>query len=106
MAKELSAREQKIREARAAIYQGKMLPVLQKMDAGTRLTVEDRKTFDDAELELQDLDADLDIAMKARGREEGRDEAAESRGMSRDEHDNEDADYTRAFCNYFRQGKD
>ena len=104
MAKEMSAREKGIREKRAELYKGSMVPVLEKMDKGERLSVEDRKTFDDAEAELQELDKDLDIVMKAAERESGRDEAAETRGMSRDEHDAEDAAYSgyvmRQLANY------
>jgi len=97
MSHEMTAREQKIRDKRATLYKGTMLPVLKKLDKGKKLTVEDRKTFDDAELELQDLDRDLDIVMKAQAREQGRDETAENRGVSRDRDDTEEAYFTAAL---------
>jgi HK97 family phage major capsid protein len=105
MAHEMSARERKIRDERASLYQGTMVPVLEKFDKGEKLTVEDRKTFDEAELALQDLDADLDRVMKAQARETGRDETAETRGVSRDSDDSQEDAYTRAFLNYFKNGK-
>jgi HK97 family phage major capsid protein len=105
MATEMGLREKNIRDKRAELYQGTMVPILQKLDKGGKLTVEDRKTFDDAELELQDLDADLDLVMKAAVREKGRDENAETRGVSRDQDDTEEARYTRAFNDWFVRGE-
>jgi HK97 family phage major capsid protein len=97
MATEMSTREQTIRDKRAELYQGTMVPILMKLDEGRKLTVEDRKAFDDAELELQDLDADLDLVVKASVREKGRDETAETRGVSRDQDDTEEAYFTAAL---------
>jgi HK97 family phage major capsid protein len=106
MSHEMTERERKIREERASVYKDVMTPVLEKLDRGERLSVEDRKTFDDAELRLQDLDADLDLVAKAQKREQGRDEASEVRGISRDANDSEESKYTRAFIEYFKVGKD
>jgi HK97 family phage major capsid protein len=103
---EMSERERKIRDKRATLYQSNMVPLMEKLDRGERLTVEDRKAFDDAETELRELDADLEMVMKASKREEGRDEVAETRGISRDEMDTEESRYTRAFVEYFKKGKD
>ena len=99
---EMSERERKIRDKRATLYQSHMVPLMEKLDRGERLAVEDRKSFDDAETELRDLDADLEMVMKASKREEGRDEAAETRGVSRDQHDSEESRYTNAFLEWFR----
>jgi len=95
---ELSAREKAIREKRADLYNGKMVPVLEKLDAGDRLSVEDRATFDQAEQELQELDKDLDLVVKAAEREAGRNQTAETRGVSRDFDDSAEMDFTRALA--------
>jgi HK97 family phage major capsid protein len=105
MAAEMGLREKNIRAKRVELYQGTMLPILMKLDEGRKLTVEDRKSFDDAELELQDLDADLDLVMKAIARDTGRDETAETRGVSRDQDDNEETRYTKAFNEWFVRGE-
>jgi len=99
---EMTERERKIRDKRAALYQTHMVPVMEMLDRGDRLSVEDRKSFDDAETELRDLDADLDMVMKASKREAGRDEASETRGISRDENDSEENRYSHAFLEWFR----
>lgn len=108
MATEMGVREKRIREERATLYNGKMVPILEKFDSmkpGERLSVEDRKAFDDAEAELKELDKDLDLVVKAAEREKGRDETAETRGVSRDFDDSQEDAYTRAFLNYFRNGE-
>lgn len=105
MAKEMGLREKNIREKRAEVYEGTMAPILKKIDKGKKLTAEDRKAFDDAELELQDLDSDLDLVMKAAAREKGRDETAETRGVTRDEDDDAETRYTKAFVDFFKRGE-
>jgi len=101
---EMTARERAIREERAQTYD-KMVAVMEKLDNGERLTVEDRKAFDDAEARLEELDGDLDRVMKVQEREKGRDENAETRGVSRDEHDSDEAAYTRAYVDWFKNGE-
>ncbi len=106
MAAEMGVREKNIREKRAELYNGVMVPILAKFDNDEKLTVEDRKAFDDAELELQDLDADLLRVVRAAEREAGRDETAERAGRSRDQDDDEETQYSRAWLNYMKNGLD
>lgn len=98
----MSERERKIREERASVYDG-MTAVLEKLDRGEELTVEDRTAFDQGEARLQVLDGDLDRVLKAANREAGRNEVAETRGMSRDEAEHGDP-YQRAYVQWFRRG--
>jgi HK97 family phage major capsid protein len=91
---EMSERERKIREKRAELYKGVMAPILAKFDADETITVEDRTAFDQAELDLQVLDADLERVVKAAGREQGRDDTAETRGVTRDYDDSQEFAYT------------
>ncbi len=98
----MTERERKIREERASVYNG-MTAVLEKLDSGTELTVEDRAAFDQGEARLQVLDGDLDRVLKAQKREAGRNEVAETRGISRDLADAGDP-YQLAWSKWFRRG--
>jgi HK97 family phage major capsid protein len=93
--------ERDIRQKRASTYDG-MVAVLEKVHAGTADDA-DRTEYDNRETELTKLDADLDRVLKAQKREAGRNEVAETRGMSRDEAETGDP-YQRAYVKWFRRG--
>jgi HK97 family phage major capsid protein len=104
MATEIEVRERNIREARAAAYDG-MIAIMEKMDSGTPLTVEDRKAFDDREAELEQLDKDLKLVTTVRKRNEGRVESADSQHISEDEMTDQNRRYEQAFRNWFTRGE-
>ena len=73
-----SERERKIREERASVYNG-MTAVLEKLDAGTELTRQDREHFDKSEARLKVLDGDLDRVLISAKREHGGASSMETR---------------------------
>src|SRR5215475_5593232 len=99
----MSERERRIREDRANVWNG-MTAVMEKMDKGETVTVEDRKAFDDGELRLQELEKDLDRVQKYQRVEAAKDENAAQRGLSRDEADGKRDDYSLAFTQYLKRG--
>ena len=103
----MTERERAIREARANIYSG-MVPLMQKVNDGIALTVEERKTFDDREAELQTQDEALKLFQRAQAISADRDDLAASRGVSRDELEGESRSdvYKRAYENWFKRGMD
>jgi HK97 family phage major capsid protein len=104
MALEMSALEQKIRDERASVYDG-MVAIMEKFDASPEtVTVEDRADYDKREERLSVLDKDLDRVVKMRNIDAGKDEVAETRGLTRDENDNEMDVYTRAYREWFVRG--
>lgn len=104
MAAEMTARERAIREERAKVYDG-MVAIMEKMDKGETVTVEDRADFDKRELRLAELDGDLDRVVKFQARDAGKNEAAETRGVSRDEKDGSEESYARAYTDWFKNGE-
>lgn len=105
MASEIGANERKIREERAEIFKG-MAAIMAEFDEKGTLSVEQRKEYDDREKDLEKLDGDLDRLMKFSEIDRGKDEAAETRNVSRDAHDGEVDVYERAFSHWLRFGEE
>lgn len=99
----ISEHERSIQDQRGQVFDT-MKTIMEKFDSGTDLTVEDRKTYDDAELRLQTLDADLKRSRTFRQIDEGKDLSAETRGVSRDNKDSAEKRYQDAYVSWFKGG--
>jgi len=104
MSKDIAG-EIKIREQRAKLYKG-MVPMIEKLNKGEKLTVEERAEFDKRDAKLVELDGDLRRVMRATEIENGRTELAETRGLSRDESTAVDVRHAQAFSGFLRYGTD
>lgn len=101
----MSERERRIREDRANVWNA-MTAVMEKMDKGETVTVEDRKAFDDGEVRLQELEKDLDRVIKHANYEKAKEEDASKRGLSLDEAEGQTDAYAKAYTQYLKRGVD
>lgn len=99
----MSERERRIREDRANVWND-MTAVMEKMDKGETVTVEDRKGFDDGEKRLQELEKDLDRVTKYQDAERTKQDEADKRGITRDEAEGERDAYAKAFTQFLKRG--
>src|ERR1039458_8151828 len=99
----MTERERRIREDRANVWSG-MTAVMEKMDKGETVTVEDRTAFDQGEVRLSELEKDLARVVKYEGAERAKQEQADERGISRDERDSDSDAYGKAFTQWLKRG--
>lgn len=99
----ISERERRIKEDRANVWSG-MTAIMEKMDKGETITVEDRTAFDQAEVRLQELETDLSRVQKFAAAEKGKEEDASNRSISRDERDSDADAYSKAFTQWLKRG--
>lgn len=93
-----------LKEQRANTWDG-MEAILSKARLENRgLDDSERTEFDAREAEFGKLSGDIERLEKHEARSKGRDEAAETRGVSRDEHDSAEKRYERAYINWFKRG--
>lgn len=96
-------REKTLLEERAGVFEG-LKGYMDRLTAGEKLTVEDRTEIKNRNARIDEIDADIEALRVYGKREAVRDEAAETRGVSRDEADNSEARYEQAFVNWFKRG--
>lgn len=100
----MDANEKRIREERAATYDG-MVAIMEACKTGNRgTTVEEAADFDARETRLTELDADLARVVSVSERAKGIEEVAETRGASVDESVNFDKRHAAAFHSYLQGG--
>lgn len=99
----MNERERALKEERANVWNG-MTAIMEKMDNGDTITVEDRKAFDDAEKRLQVIEGDLDRVKKYAAADRAKDEQAAQRGITRDQRDGQRDAYAEAFTTYLKRG--
>lgn len=99
----MSERERRIREDRANVWNA-MTAVMEKMDKGEKVTVDDRKAYDDGELRLQELETDLSRVVKYQDAERTKQEEADKRGVSKDQVEGEKDAYGKAFTQWMKRG--
>lgn len=104
MAEGMTPRERALREERQNAFET-MKALMEKMPNGERLSVEDRAAFDAANDRISEIEKDLEVIKIYNQREAGREEAAETRGLSRDEADSIEKRYQKAWLDFFRTGK-
>src|SRR5215471_16952675 len=95
----LTEQERAIQEQRAALWH-EMEPIVSKLGKGERLTPEERKSYVDRDDELVLLDKALETVRREQGTERDKRDEADSRGISTDEAQDQDARESRAFQNY------
>lgn len=102
---EFGQAEKAIREERAQVWAG-MKAYLEKFGEDAKsITAEDRGAYDKAEARMQELNADLRRLESAKGLDEGKQELADTRGVSVDESDAKEKRYAQAFVNYLKRGE-
>src|SRR5690348_128171 len=98
-------REREVREQRATLW-AQMSPLVTKLNAGERLTVEDEKRYDDLDAELQPLDKELRRIVSARdlAAEEAAGADLDTRGARSSEEIDRERREADAWERYLRHG--
>lgn len=93
-----------LREKRRSVFDGMeaILAAARTEDRG--LNESERTEFDAREAEFVSLTADIERMERHAARSAARTEVAETRGVSRDEHDSEEKRYEEAYVKWFRRG--
>ena len=97
----LSVKE--LKEQRQRVWDG-MEAILAGVPEGAGLDDSKRSEFDAREAEFDQLTKDIDRVEKHEARSKARDDVAETRGVSRDEHDSAEKRYEKAYVNWFKRG--
>jgi HK97 family phage major capsid protein len=93
-----------LKEKRRNVFDG-MEAILEKCRTEDREATDSERTeFDAREAEFVKLTADIERMERQEARSAARTEVAETRGVSRDEHDTEEKRYERAYVNWFKRG--
>lgn len=93
-----------LKEKRRNVFDG-MEAILEAVRLADREATESERTdFDQREAEFVKLTADIERLERHEARSKGRDEVAETRGVSRDENDSAEKRYEKAYLNWFRRG--
>ena len=100
----IGERERALKEERANVWDG-MTVVMEKMDKGERLTVEDRQAFDKGEARLQEIEEDLGRVDRYKKQERAKDDQASELNITRDQRDGEQDGYYDAFKAYLKRGQ-
>lgn len=93
-----------LKEKRRNVFDGMeaILATARTEDRG--LNDSERTEFDAREAEFTSLTADIERQERHEARSAARTEVAETRGVSRDEHDTEEKRYERAYVSWFKRG--
>lgn len=102
---EMTVAEREIREKRAKIWDG-MRAIMEKMQQGIELSVEDRTEFDKRNKKLSTLDEDLRRIESYNRVSEARQEVADVRGEIREQQTDAERVYELAFLKYMQHGND
>jgi HK97 family phage major capsid protein len=101
----MSPRERALRDERARVWDG-VKGVLERWNAGEHdLSVEERLAVDQANTRLSEIEKDLELVRGAQRSEAAKDEGAETRGVTRDQAEDADERYAKAFGKYLRRGE-
>ena len=100
----MGERERNLREERANVWND-MTSVMEKLDKGERITVEDRAAYDKGESRLQEIEADIERVKKYNAQERAKTEQAVEQGISRDHRDANQDGYGKAFTQYLKRGQ-
>ena len=105
MADKMTVAEREIREKRAKVWEG-MRAIMEKLQTGVELSVEDRSDFDKRNKKLSDLDKDLERIQQYNRVSDAKQEIEDTRGEIRERQTDVERTYEIAFLKYMQFGND